>query len=231
MGTLTGSQFQDELLLALDQRTDAGASPTRLLRWINHAYFHMTYPTIHAFEALRTTYDITLGANDADYALDATTVGYQVLAVHNMFHLEATVPTFSTRRTRLKSRNIRWYDERQHSNGPPRFYVTGQGEQVFVTPVPGAAEAGQILRLRLWREPALLTAGTTTVVPNYFDEVLLLGAQAVGEYRLGYRDRARETLEHYVAMLNDPKQKDEIEGEDWGLEAQLRGEPIMGVST
>jgi hypothetical protein len=231
MGTMDGQSFIDDVRMALDNRADAGASNTRLLRWINHAYFHMTYPSVHAFENFRTTYDITLVQDDADYTLVEGTVGYRVLATRSVHHLDAAAPTFSTRRSRLDPRNVRWYDERIHSNGPPRYYVVGEGEQILISPVPGAAEAGEVLRLRLWREADPLLVGTVTAVPSYFDEVLVLGAQAVSEYRLGYRDRARETLEHYASMLNDPSQKDEIEGEDWGFEAQLQQEPIMGVST
>lgn len=227
MGTMTGNNFITDLRIALDQRADTSASDANLLRWINHAYWHMTYPSIHAFENFKTTEDITLATDDADY--DLSGLGYRILALYSVHHLESAAPTYTTQRAPLKPRNIRWYDGHSHSSGPPRFFVAGEGEQILVSPVPSSNENGHILRLRLWREATALLVGTTTEVPSYFDEVLLLGSQAVAEYRLGYRDRARETLEHYAAMLNDPRQKDDIEGEDWGFEAQLISEPVMGA--
>lgn len=233
MGTMTGQDFIDELTLALENRADAAMSSPNVLRWLNHAYWHMTYPTVHAFENFRVTYDHTLVTNQWSYATGSATTGYRVLGVRSVHYIDATpaAATYSDRPSRLKPRNIRWYDERIHSTGEPRFYVPGEGETLLVTPVPSANQNGNTLRCRLWREATAILVGTTTEVPSYFDEVLMLGAQAVAEYRLGYRDRARETLEHYTAMLNDPLQKDEIEGEDWGFESQLVGEPHMGVST
>lgn len=229
MGDATFSGLQSEVILALDNRDDAAISS--LPGWINRVYRTMTHPSVHEFDELKETHDLVMVANQHQYPLDEATLGYKNIGIRACFYYESATPTFSTVAVKLDPRNVRWYSDRMHSNGPPRRYTTGEEEDIWVDPVPGSPEVGNIVRVHLWKEvPKLVAADDTTLLPAYFDEVLMLGSLGMAEFKLGYRDRSRETLAIYNSMLNNAAHKSEIEADDWDWKPNVRGEGFMRIS-
>ena len=229
MGTMTLSDFRTEIKENLDNRDDL--TDARLNRWINHTYQHLTHPAVHKFEDLATTINITLVSGTASYDLsDATTSAGRILAIRVASYLAAASGSIvdSTRRHRLKPLPIQRYDERQHTSGEPRFYTVGEDQAMLLDPTPNNTNT---VRLRVWREAASLTNDTdTTVLPEYWDEVLLTGSQALTEFKLNYRDRANETFQLYNNFINNASDKSVLEAHNWDFEMQVISQPHMGVS-
>jgi hypothetical protein len=232
MGTMTLDNFRDELTFKLGNRGDSGMTAARLNRWINHAYAHMTYPSVHPFDELKATFDVTLatetGWEVGDIDLD-TEAGYVVLALRSVHYIDSSSPTYSDRRRRLTPQNIRWFDERTQSTGEPARYVV-EGGSLLLDPVPSSSVNGNTLRVRCWRERVLLSGdGDTTVLPDYWDRVLMVGSEALAKIDLEYPDR-EEVLQRYMDFLNDPDTQDMLEANDWGFEQAVRGDPIMRMT-
>jgi hypothetical protein len=227
MGTMLRSEIETEVLANLDNRQDV-ASDT-IGRWINHTYHHMTHPGVHNFEDLNVTYDLILVPGTFDYSLAAAELGYRVLAVRSATYMnDASVSiTQNTRRQRLKPKPIQWYDNRVHPNGEPRHYVVREGQTILLSLTPDNTNT---VRLRLSKEATALAIGDATVLPEYFDEVLVTGAQALAEFKLGMRDKSQETFGLYSSLLNGGQDKASLEQSAWGIETPLTQVPIMGVS-
>lgn len=229
MGTMTRLEILTEVKENLDNREDV--TDTQGNRWINHVYSHLTHPSIHEFEDLAVTYDITLVSGTASYSLAAATVGFRILMVRAVSYLSAASGsiTTDTRRRLLVPKPIQWYDQRQHpSTTEPSNYVLGEGQTILISNTPVNTNT---VRLRVFQEAASLSAdNSTTVLPEYFDEVLVSGSLAFFEYKLGMRDRANESFQIYNSLIANAAPKDLLEIQSWGTTTQLVGEPHMGTS-
>ena len=216
MGDITLSQIQTEVLYNLKNRSDTSLTTARMYRWINAAYRHMCLPSVHMFEELKVTYDITLVAGTYQHSLSAATLGFNLVYLRSAHHVQATAAaeTGTTQKRKLSPRNIRWFDRRTLTTGPPTIWSC-DGQTLYLSPIPTSDETNQLLRTRLVREPATLTATDTTVLPVYYDEVLIIGAQWMAERALGYTEKAELTKQDYVAMLNEGSESYELEAEDW----------------
>jgi len=214
MGTMTLEDFTDELQFNLKNRGDAGLTPARLARWVNVAYYHMCLPVVHDFREVHANQDIALVDGTYQYGIDEVLVGFKWVAFRSVFNIIDVPETATGRKRRVSPRAIQWFDRRVLVTGTPQVY-TVDGEQIFISNVPGPTEAGQFIRIRGWREPAALTGTDTTVLPNYYDEVLVIGSQWVAERSLGYRDRAELTKQDYVALLNEGPNDGQLEAGMW----------------
>ena len=213
--------FRDTLDMLLKGRSDAVMTDAHRDFWLNSAYRHMCLPSVHRFREMHASYTITLISGDNDYTLDETTVGFKITGIRSIYNIMATADTPTAQKRRLSPRDIRWFDRRTLVAGPPTNYAI-EGETIFIHGVPSAAEAGQLVRVRCWREPAALSATTdTTVVASYFDRPLVKGAQWMAERDLGYRDRAEDTKQEYVALLNEAPEDGQIEGENWDYQVDV----------
>jgi len=227
VGTLTldngTPNFRDMLDTLLKNRTDSVMTDANRDYWLNSAYQHMCLPSVHRFRELETDYDITLALSDYDYTLAEGTVGFKITGVGSIFHVMSTAAaeTPTTQKRKLSPRSIRWFDRKTLVAGPPSAY-TIYGETLYISGVPRAAEVGQLIRVRCWREPEPLSAvGDVTVLASYFDRVLLKGAQWMAERDLGYRDRAEDTKQEYAALLNEAPEWGEIEAENWDYQVDV----------
>lgn len=206
MGTLTlGSgttTFRSELDWLLKDRKDMGWIDARRDRAINWAYRHVCHPSIKRFSKMQASHTITLVTGDNDYALDSTTVTFNIVAVRAVIHYQATSITPTAVKRTLRPKDIRWFFERRLSSGQPTVYAV-DSETLFISGVPRTQEAGQLLQVHSWKEPdALATNAQVTVLTDYWDDVILKGAQAKAELDLGYRDLGKESLEDFEAMIN-----------------------------
>lgn len=227
MGTMTRTEIATEVLTNLDNRQDI--PDATIARWINHTYFHMTHPAVHNFEELNVTYDLVLVPGTAQYSLATGVLGYRVLAVRSANYMDAASGslTTTTRRQSLKPKPIQWYDNRVHPSGEPRHYVVREEQNIIFSLTPNNTNT---VRLRLSREVASLGTSDATVLSEYFDEVLVTGAQAFAEFKLGMRERAGETFGLYASLLSEGADKASLEQSAWGIETTLLQTPIMGTS-
>lgn len=233
MGILTLASFRGELTLYLRNRSDAAVSTARLDRWINVAYQHMSHPSVRRFRELEVAFNIPLVTNVNTYDVNtaaATDLGAGTLisAVYSVAHHLATTIAPTNQKRRLRPRQVDWFDERTIPSGQPTTYLI-EGANIEIMNTPSAQENNQLLRLRGWRIPALLTQITDTTALNglYWDEVLIVGSQWMAERALGNFDRAETVKQDYVGLINELQEQEQLEGRATGWEASVVVEPTM----
>ncbi len=228
MGTLTYAELATELGFLLRNRTDSDAVDTdRLSRWINQAYVYMCHPSVHKFREVQTIDSITLATGDNQYDIGAITAGVTTVAIRWVVYVEGSSNAPGTARQKLKPRSIRWMEERAIPAGRPVHYAI-DGTDIFIYAVPTSVENGNILRLGLYREPAVIATTETTVLNSYFDRPLLKFAQAFAEADLGDRATSLVTLKEAGSLLNNALEETEMEAEDYGQRTEVILQPAMG---
>jgi hypothetical protein len=229
---MTLSDFRDELTFLVKGRSDTATDATRLNRIVNHAYSHLCQPETRLHKELRAVYDITLVAADYDYDLSASTVGWTVNMVKDVTYYEATAISATATKRDLRPKDLNWFNKRTiSSGGNPSTYAL-DGELLLIYPVPSATEAGNLVRVTHWREPDPLdetNPGTSdvTVLGNYWDRVLLRGAQWLLEYDIGLRELSVLTKQEYVALINEKRDDHELNAADDSFGVEIRNERIM----
>ena len=229
MGTLTLSQLRDELRFDLRNRPDtaaSGFSDTRANLWLNSAYLHITHPKVFRHRELQFSYTIQLVAAQNLYTFTPN-AGVEIVALRSLTHVAATSDDYTATRTKLRPKDEQWFQDRSHSTGTqPRDYAV-RANQLILSPIPGVNEAGEVLVVSAWREPALLTDATATVLSSRFDEIVLLAARWRAELHFGYRDLAEATKLDFSSLLNEYSEFEQLHGEDWDWESPVRVESHM----
>lgn len=207
MGSLILEDFRTELGLELNNRTGttdpASINVTRLNRWLNFSYLHISQPAVFRHRELESVYDLTLATGDLDYPIDTTTVGFKITGVESVVYVASTTWNWTSRRNKLHIDNVSGFTRQVHVAGPrPGRYLI-RGEEILVSPPPDASIAGNRVRLFVLREPTPLVNGEVTVFSAYWDEVILFGAKyrafkALGE--LGWADDAKH---EYGQLINE----------------------------
>lgn len=225
MGLLTLQEFREELLTALKQRDDIAAA--QLNRWINMAYLHLCAPEVRQHQELKADFTIPLVANTDVYDISAV-VDFHVLGITEVTYYGATTASNTAQRHDVRPRDLQWFQDHTipTASGGPRQYLW-RGTEIRLSPVPTTSEAGNVIQIHCWREPEALVDDATTVLTNYWDHVLVLGAQAIAEYRLGYRELAIATNQLYAQMINEKRAGDELQAEDTGFEMEFERESYM----
>ena len=231
MGTLTLQNFRAELLFDLKNRSDTttaeGFSEARQDLFINAAYLHVTHPSIFRHREMQHSYTIPLVSGTQAYTFSPN-AGVNITGIRWVSHVEAATDDPTARRTKLFPKDEQWFQARSlSSGGSPRDFAV-RGSQILLSPVPGANEAGEVLVVGAWREPAVLSAdGDVTTLSTLWDEILLLAARWRAELHLGYREMAEATKLDWVSLLNEYKSFEELQGEDWDLYPDLVTEHAM----
>lgn len=208
MGVLQLSQFRTELLVALENRGDAvltGANGTaRLNRWVNWTYTHVAHPDVFMHREVQTRQDITLALNTFSYSISEATLALKLLRIQQATYIAAAAFDFTSRRVDVRPESIVQYQARTPRTGPnPNTYAV-RGENINIHPGPDATAAGNILSLEIIREPALLAAdAAVTVLPNYWDEVVFLGALWRAQRDLGYQELSEQTKQNFASLVNE----------------------------
>jgi hypothetical protein len=228
MGVMTLDNFRDELKHLLKGRDDSTVIDTRLDRVVNAAYSHLCQPETRKFKEMIARYDITLVASDHDYDISSSTVGHEVLGIQDVTYYDATAVSATATKRDLHPKDINWFNKRNiPSGGQPSTYAL-DGELLLIYPVPSNAEAGNQIRITYYREPAVLSnASDTTAIGNYWDRVLLRGAQWLLEYDVGLRELSVLTKQEYVSMINEKFDDHELQAADDSFQAEFKNEAIM----
>lgn len=230
MGSLNLSQFRDELIFDLKNRTDRlttdGLSDDRLNLWINSGYLHVTHPSVFRHRELQHSYTIPLvnGTQSYIFTPDGSVV---ITAIRYVTHVTAASDSPTAQRTKLFPRDAQWFQDRTQTSGAPREYYV-RNNRIFLGPVPSATEAGQVLVVGGWREPDLLVLDLApTVLSTLWDEIVLLAARWRAELHLGYRDLAEATKLDFVGLINEYSSFEELHGEDFDWASEVRTESSM----
>jgi hypothetical protein len=221
MGTLNGSDFRTELTYMLLNRSDTGFTIARRNRWVDQSYIHVSHPSVHRHRELETSFVYTLATGDNTLDMDNATLSFVPTHLWSVFWSDAdptTTPTAT--KAKIHPRGIHVHDKRILNTGRPTEYAI-EGTTLHLLQVPSATENGQFVTARFTREPAALTDSTTTVLPRFWDEVILLGAKWRAERDLGYRELAELTKQDYAALINEFQSRYELEAEDTGWEVEL----------
>lgn len=233
MGTLNLAQLRSELRFDLRNRPDtaaSGFSDTRANLFINSAYLHICHPSVYRHRELvyRTLIPLT-PANLYTFSPDGSAV--VITAIKSITHVAAASNDYTAFRTKLLPKDEQWFDGRSHNQGgPPRHYAI-RGDQLLISPIPAGISVGQILSLNTIREPALLAVDTDrTVISTRFDEIVLLAARWRAELHFGYRDLAEASKLDFVGLLNEYRDDETLNAEDWDWQLDVRNESTMEVA-
>lgn len=230
MGTLTLADFRSELRFDLRNRPDtssSGFSDTRANLFINSAYLHVSHPSVFRHRELMYRFEITLTPANL-YTFSPDGAGVEITAIKSITHVQAATNDYTAFRTKLLPKDEQWFDGRSHDQGPnPRHYAI-RGDQILLSPIPFGASIGQVLSLNTIREPALLAVDTdATVLATRFDEIVLLAARWRAELHLGYRDLAEATKLDFVGLLNEYRDDETLNMEDFDWQVEVRNESTM----
>jgi hypothetical protein len=169
---------------------------------------------------MQTRYDLSLVAGTQEYSLDPATVGFNLIGVRDVTYYLATTITPTTNRRDLRPRSIHWVQQRPAPLAAPTGYAL-DGELLVLDTQPTSSQSGHKVRVNCWREPAALTAVTTTVLSNYWDRVLLMGALWLAMKDLGYLELAEAQKQEYVALINEAHDDFQLNAEDTGWRTDL----------
>ena len=234
MGTMTLADFRSELIFDLRNRTDTtdplGFSTTRQDRYINAGYLHVAHPSVFRHQELQVRVNLSLISGTQGYTFTPTggLTSMNIVALRSAAYVQAATDDPTATRTKLFPHDEQWFQDRSvNSGGPPRDYYV-RANQVFLSPVPGANEAGNLVVLTAVREPARLSlGGDLTVLPSTWDEIVSLAARWRAEFHLGYRDLAEASKLDLNALINEYGNFEALHGEDWDWMSEVRTDSYM----
>jgi hypothetical protein len=163
MGTMTLADYRTELTFLLKGRDDSAVNDTRIDRIVNQAYSHLCQPEVHRHKEMVTWDNITLVAADYDYDMSSLFTP-TVLGVKDVTYYEATSISATATKRDLHPKSVNWFNKKTiPSGGSPSAYAL-DGELLLISPVPSAAEAGNLVRVTYWQEPTVLSGDSDTTV-------------------------------------------------------------------
>ncbi len=217
MGTMTSTDMLSELAYYLEGRTISAA---RRRRWINQAYRMISFPSVHKHWELEAKILVPMVADTFEYTL-ATSAGYvtrEILGVRGARYVHATTDDHTVRHTQLGARSIGYFNAKTLTvtgSGPSEYGVFRK--TLLVSPAPSSAIAGNLVVLEVWEEPALLTGvddSETTVLLDWWDEAILLGAKWIGEAALGFGEAAEASKQTFMSYIQVTPERETIGSDD-----------------
>ncbi len=232
MGSMTLATFKDELIYYLEGRTIAG---TRTERWINQAYKTICFPSIHKHWELEAKILVPMVTDTFEYTL-ATTADYvtrELLGVRSARYVDTTTDSYTTRRTVLTARSIGWFNKQTHviTSGGAQDYGIHR-KTLIVSPGPGSTIAGNLVVLEVWEEPALLTlTSDVTVLLDWWDEAIILGAKWMAESALGFGEQAEASKQTFMTYIQVTPLREETgsDDEEAFFPDMVTGEPLQAA--
>lgn len=227
MGTRTLSQLRTDLTLMLDNRSDL--TDAQLNYWLNAALNHIGQPEVRWHRELESTYDITLVTDTSSYAVDATTVGAQILDIIDVTFYDATSIAETTERFDVQPREINWINKQtlsSHSSGP-RHYAWWR-DTIFFSYIPNSTDNGKQVRLEIYVAPTDMSADSdTTGLADYWDRGVALGAKWMAELDLGYTEQAEASRQEYAGWINEKRDATMLGARDTRRRTQVRHEMVQ----
>lgn len=219
MGTLTLENFRDELRFDLENRTDFDESdPTavaRMNRWINTAYEHVSFPNIHKHWELEDKITIPLVADQFEYPIDTgqTYIDREILGFRAVRFVNGAADSYTADRHQVVPRGLAYMNSTKHTTSRPSTYAVYRKKIVF-SPGPNAEFNGKVAVCEVWVKPDAMIDGETTVLLDFWDEVILIGALWLALNRLGDHGEAMAVQSRYAALINEAPDRYLVGGEE-----------------
>lgn len=215
MGTMTRETMRDAVREGLGHRKSDEVSSTRVDRWIDWAYRHVTRPTVHPHREMKTRATTALVQGDADLGMNSDFGITDFLAVIDVAD--------TTDGIRYRPMTVRERDDTDTSiEGRARFYTlfydAAASETVLLLDrPPNSQDAGNTLQLRYWREPPDFAgdSDTTVLLPDW-DEVIVVGALWRGWRAMGSVERAEVMKAEFGQLVNEVSERLRLDAEDEG---------------
>jgi hypothetical protein len=155
-------------------------------------------------------------------------VGYNIVAVRWVTYVQAAAYTAGAQKRKVYPRDVKTFEKRTLSTGQPNLY-TIDGTDILITGIPRATENGHLLRVGVYREPAVLGAGDTTPYLGYYDRPLWKFALSFALSDLDNPDKAMIVAREAQNLLNGAQPKTELEAEDSGWRVEFNLSPVSEV--
>lgn len=216
MGTLQFTEFKDDLRYAIGNRSDLDRTvnstiSNRLGRWVNRALRWTALPQVFRHPEMKVRDTITLA--------DGTTRNTGPTDIYAIRFLINETQDFKYR----PSKDLDFLD-RGSTN---RVY----GREGNVILIEGDSQNnGDTVRIYYWKYHADITAdGGTTELADYFDDVVLGRAIAIGAAATGQLEMADWWNAHVAELINDHVDPEKFDVEDEGWENPRESfAPVMG---
>jgi len=217
MGTLQLSEFRDEIRYQISNRSDLDDSDStvaaRLNRWVNISARWVGLPAVFEHPELKTSATVTLvdGTDSYTVASDLYAIRFVVNETQDFKYDPQTERDF--------------YDR----GSAARLYARSDSNDILIEGTD--QNDGDIVRVYYWAyHSAMSTDAATTDVGDYFDDVILARATALGHAALGELDRADYWMSYVADMINDhaPPSRFEARDDGWRNEHIRTGNAVMG---
>ncbi len=186
MARMTAQDMVTEARLHLGGETTETLSNNQILRWINRAYIDCA--STYKFDELEASTSITTSSGTAEYEASAADI------------LTIIKVTDDTNNLTLVPWNRRMYELATQGNVssitgvPTHWFISGVGSnsrrQFTFYPTPAGTYTINVYYRKKPTELVLTPAATSCVLPEPWDEVILLRAVAKGWRALGDDDRS-----------------------------------------
>ncbi len=208
MGTDTLTNMRDSVTFEMHSRTDL--TNGSLDRWINAAYTHISMPNVFRHHELESTKTIAMITDDIDYSIAAL----NFWSVRQVSHFKGTSTAVTVARQRLEPMDITQFDDQgQLGTGAPSRWLI-EGTQLFLDKRPTTNENTQLLQLRGYLIPTVLSATSdVTVLSRIWDEVIILGAVWRGLRGTNQPAEAEIAKLNYAEMIREVVQAHQLEAE------------------
>jgi len=199
MARMTATDLVSEIRLHLGGETSETVSDTQILRWINRSYIELA--SAYDFHELETSTSITTSSGTAEYAAP-TTGADDVLSVLSIIDdtNNQTIYPWS-----------RWqYDQATQGNSstitgvPTHWFVSGVGDnsdspaktvkQYTFYPTPAGTYTLNMIYKKIPTELVLSPSATSSILPQAWDDAMLLRAVSRGWRALGDDDKSYKAL-------------------------------------
>lgn len=207
MGSMTLANFREEAIHDLANRTDlsAGTGLARLDRWINTVYEHVSFPKVHRHQELEETITIPLVEDQFEYSL-ATSAPYitrEITAIRAARYVDSDTDSYTDQRNQLQPRGLAFMNAMTHTASRPSTYAMIR-KNLVISPGAGTEHVGNIIVCEVRELPTRLAAvDDTTVLLDWWDEVILVGTVWLAQRRFGDYANAVESQAHYGALINE----------------------------
>ena len=208
-GTLTLENFRDMVELSVDSRTEFDSSvpagQTRLDRAINFAYYHVSEPSVYRHHELQEKDQQAMTTDTHSYNLTAN--------VYTLYGLKLETDDIPLRWMSFRD----WIQLRRVDARPTRY--ARFGNTIYLDRDPTSDENGENIDIYHTIQPAILSAdGSVTVLNPLWDQVIWIGAVFYAWQMVGQDDKAEAKKIEFSALINEFREKDKQEMEDYGHE-------------
>jgi hypothetical protein len=231
-GNISASAMGTQCRLVLGNRSQTDIPDTAAIHWLNWSLNYLASPQVFRHrELLAYETSLTLATSTATYTIPSG----DTFGVHSVVIRNNSTTTERYRLEPLRERDgFEWSGV--PANGRPTHYSQYRGASTIeVHPTPTSAYNGWNLYLLRWKAPTQFTLDgssllkTTETSPLHiaFDEPLFMGMVWRGWRHLREWERAEQAKAEMGQLVNEIKERLNLEGEDTDFGPQVVVDQVM----